>query len=354
MSVSFRAPFGASGRPRPRGRLPRGAAAVLGLAVVLGLAGLQPAGAGGSGESRPAAPPDSPAAQVEDGFPLTVVDDSGVPVVVQREPRRIISLTAFTDEVLLELVSLERLLGVTLFSQDPDVSNVVEEAAAVRHKLQLNVEVIVSLRPDLVFVANWTDASEVAQLRGSGIPVFLLSTGLRVEEIERKILTVGRVVGETKRARELVADMEARLAEVDARLAAIPSEARLSVMDYTTWGSAQGRGSSWDEIVTRAGLVNAVAGLEADAYGQVPLSRETMLRLDPDLLILPGWVYGKPFGARSFYESVVRDPALRGLEAIRAGRVYSMPEGLRAASSQYIVDAVEYLSRLAYPQLWEE
>ena len=97
-----------------------------------------------------------------------------------------------------------------------------------------------------------------------------------------------------------------------------------------------------------------MGGFDADDWGQVTLSRETMLRLDPDLLILPGWVYGKPVGARSFYESVVNDPALRSLGAIREGRVYRMPEGLRAAASQYIVDAVEYLSRLAYRELWEK
>lgn len=330
------------------------ALAVLGCVGALGaMVGIQPVGARGARESAPAAGTTGEARpHPEGGFPVTLVDDAGVPVAVERRPRRIISLTTSTDEILLDLVSLDRLIGVTVFSQDPDVSNVVEKAAPVPHKLQLNVEVIVSLRPDLVFVANWTDASEVAQLRGSGIPVYLLSTGVRVEEIESKILTVARLVGEQERGRRIVEDMRTRLAEVESRVAAIPPADRLTVMDYTTWGSAQGRGSSWDEIVRRAGLVNAVGAFQADDLGQVPLSRETLLSLDPDLLILPGWVYGKPAGSGSFYQSIVGDPALRSLRAIREGRVYRMPEGLRAAASQYIADAVEYLARLAYPELW--
>ena len=288
-----------------------------------------------------------------EGFPVRLVDDVGVAVVVERQPRRIVSLTIFTDEILLDLVSLERLIGVTVFSQDPGISNIVDKALPVPHKLQLNVEVILSLRPDLLFVANWTDASEVAQLRGSGIPVFLLSTGLTVEEIERKIQTIARLVGEVQRGQELVEDMEHRLAEVASRVSRVPPAKRLTVMDYTTWGSAQGKGSSWDEVVRRAGLINAVGGYPADKFGQVALSKEMILRLNPDMLILPGWVYGKPAGAESFYASIVNDPALRNLTAIRQGRVYRMPEGLRAAASQYIVDAVEYLARLAYPELWE-
>jgi ABC-type Fe3+-hydroxamate transport system substrate-binding protein len=50
----------------------------------------------------------------------------------------------------------------------------------------------------------------------------------------------------------------------------------------------------------------------------------------------------------------VEDPALRGLRAVREGRVYQMPEGLKAATSQYIVDAVEHLARLAYPELFRQ
>jgi iron complex transport system substrate-binding protein len=287
-----------------------------------------------------------------EGFPVTLRDDAGVPVSLASRPQRIVSLTTFTDEILLDLVDLQRLIGVTVFSQDPDISNVTEKARPVPHKLQLNVEVILSLRPDLLFVANWTDASEVAQLRGSGIPVFLLSTGVTIEEIERKITVIARLVGEVQRGREMLSDMRGRLAEVASRVSAVPPEERLTVMDYTTWGSAQGKGSSWDEIVRLAGLINAVGDYSADSYGQVALSKEMMLRLDPDILILPGWVYADAEGAQSFYDSIVDDPALRNLTAVRTGRVYRMPEGLKTASSQYIVDAVEYLARLAYPRLW--
>ena len=322
-------------------------------------AGTEDTGAGPAARDTDARIPDSGRAEdrpspAGETFPLTLTDDAGVPVTLRRKPERIISLTSFTDDILLDLVSLERLVGVTAYSQDPDISNVVDKAAAVRHKLLVNVEVILALQPDLVFVANWTDAAEVAQLRRIGIPVFLLNTGLSVEEIERTILTVARLVGGAESGKAMVARMWERLAEVESRVSSLRPDERRTVMDYTTWGSAQGRGSSWDEIVRRAGLINAVGGFAADDWGQVPLSREKMLQLDPDLLVVPGWIYGNPAGAESFYRSIVGDPALRTLRAVREARVYRMPEGLKAAASQYIADAVEYLARLAYPRLWED
>jgi iron complex transport system substrate-binding protein len=161
-------------------------------------------------------------------------------------------------------------------------------------------------------------------------------------------------VGEEEPAEAMIEQMDRRLAEIQRVVSSIPEDQRLTVMDYATWGSAQGAGSSWDEIIRWAGLINAVGEFAADEWGQVPLSKEKILELDPDLLVLPGWVYGDPGGADAFFRQTLEDPALQGLSAIQEERVFQMPEGLKAAASQYMVDAVEYLARLAYPQAFVE
>jgi len=140
---------------------------------------------------------------------------------------------------------------------------------------------------------------------------------------------------------------------VEKRLAALPAGRRLSVMDYTTFGAAMGKGSSWDEIVRLAGLRNAVGEFAVDEWGQVPLAKEKLLELDPDILVLPGWVYEDTrSGADAFFRQVTGDPALQGLRAVQNRRVIRMPENLKSTTSQYIVAAVEYLARLAYPELF--
>lgn len=287
------------------------------------------------------------------GYPLTVTDDGGVPVTLAAKPARIASLTMFTDEVLLDLVDPARIIAVTTFSADPAISNVTARADGIPNKLAMNVEVLVSLKPDLLFVANWTEADKVKQLRDAGIPVYLTGTGVTVDEVKVKIAAVGRLVGESAKAAKLLDAMDARLAAVEKRLAKVPVDARLSVVDYTVWGAAQGKGSSWDEIVRRAGLVNGVAGIAADEWGQVPLSKEKLLEIDPDVLILPGWTYDDPKGADAFFAKTTADPVLKALKAVKEGRAYRMPESLKTATSQYLVDAVEWLARTAYPAQFE-
>jgi iron complex transport system substrate-binding protein len=301
----------------------------------------------GSGEPSGTAPAASAA-----GYPLTVTDDGGTPVTLPAKPARIASLTMFTDEVLLELVEPARIVAVTTFAVDPAISNVTAKADGIPAKLAMNVEVLVSLKPDLLFVANWTEADKVKQLRDAGIPVYLTGTGVTVADIQAKIARVGQLVGEAAKARKLLDAMDARLAAVQTRLAKLPADKRLSVVDYTVWGSAQGKGSSWDEIVRRAGLVNGVGDIAADEWGQVPLSKERLLEIDPDVLILPGWTYDDPKGAEAFFSKTVADPVLKALKAVREGRAYRMPENLKTATSQYLVDAVEWLARTAYPELF--
>jgi iron complex transport system substrate-binding protein len=298
--------------------------------------------AGGSGRPK----------DFEARYPLAVVDDRGERVLIPSLPERIVSLTQFTDELLLELVEPARILGVSAFAGDPSISNVAAQAAAVAHKLTLNAEVILSMRPDLVFVANWSEADKVRLLRDAGVPVFLIASGVSVEAVQDKIRRVALLVGEPARGEQVIGRMNGRLAEVARRLSALPAGRRLSVLDYTVWGSTQGRGSSWGEVVRLAGLNNAADPLAVDAWGQAPLSREKLLELDPDILILPGWVYGQPQGAQAFFRQVTSDPVLRGLKAVRGGRVYSMPENLKTTTSQYLAEAVEYLARAAYPELF--
>ncbi len=297
-----------------------------------------------AGAAEPSGTPGAPA-----GYPLTVTDDGGSTVTLAARPVRIVSLTMFTDEVLLELVEPSRLLAVTTFAADPAISNVVEKAKAVPQKLAMNVEILVALKPDLLFVANWTEADKVKQLRDAGIPVYLTGTGVTVAQIEEKITRVGLLAGEPGKAKKLVDAMNTRLAAVEKRLAAVPADQRLSVVDYTVWGAAQGKGSSWDEIVRRAGLVNGAGNIAADEWGQVPLSKEKLLEIDPDILVLPGWTYDDPKGAEVFFAKTTTDPVLKALSAVKNGRAVMMPERLKTATSQYLVDAVEWLAKTAYP-----
>jgi len=270
-------------------------------------------------------------------------------VNVSSKPERIVSVTLMTDEILLALVDKSKLVGITSLSADPGISNVAAEVIDIPNKLTLNVETIILLNPDLVFLANWSDAGKVKQLRDAGLKVLQFKSHTKVSEIEAMILTIAKAVGETDKGESLINWINGKLTNVEKKVSLIPKGKKLTVMDYGTWGSSFGKGSSWDEIIKLAGLKNAVADFKSDQWGNVPISKEKLVEIDPDILILPGWVWGDPAGADKFYQKVVSDPALKNLKAVRNNRVFRIPEAHKSSTSQYIVYAVEDLAKLAYP-----
>ena len=276
-------------------------------------------------------------------YPLTVVDGLGNHVVIDSEPHKISSKTLFTDAVLLELVEDRSLSSLTDLANNPNYSAVKDILPKSVPLLALNVEMIIANRPDIVFAANWSDASKLSIIESAGIPVYRIQTPKTIKEIETEILRVGEIVNQSEAAEDVVAKMKARL-----KRELIHPTQKLTALDYNPWGTSSGQDSTWDEVLEQAGLNNAIEGLVSDKYGQVPVSKEMVIVLNPDVLFIPAWVYGDNNGAEQFKQEVMSDPSLQSVTAIKEGRVYQMPHVLRSVYSQYIIDAVLFVNHSAY------
>ena len=304
------------------------------------------ASATGTAETRlPAAQGSAQAA----GYPMEVTDSVGNRMTIESKPESIISLSLFSDEVLFEVVDAVRLAGASTLAANPVYSNVADKAARVEPRVDFNVEQIIAIYPDIVFAANWSEADKVAQLRNAGLVVYQVATPFTVEGITAEIRAVARVVGVPEAGEALVARMEARAAALERAVGAIPESERATALDYNTWGTANGVDTTWNEVLRLAGVDNAAAAFQAGDFGQVPMSKELLVELDPDVIFLPGYVWGDDAGAEAFRNQVLGDPAFAALEAIKGKRVHMVPENLKGTYSQFIIDAAEFVARLVYP-----
>ncbi|OED56015.1 ABC transporter substrate-binding protein [Aliivibrio fischeri] len=282
----------------------------------------------------------------ETTYPLHVVDGLGHTVILDKAPTKISSKTLFTDAVLLELVDKEQLSSLTDLANNPNYSAIKDILPKSVPLLALNVEMIIANRPDLVFAANWSDASKLAIIESAGIPVYRIQTPNTLKEIETEILRVGDIVNRRPAAERVIENMQQRLQQE-----VILPKKRLTALDYNPWGTSSGQDSTWDEVLKQANLNNAIEGLVSDKYGQVPVSKEMVIALNPDILFIPAWVYGDEKGADKFKQDVLSDPSLQSVKAIKNGRVYQMPHVLRSVYSQYIIDAILFVNHSAYKKL---
>ncbi len=298
------------------------------------------AGCGGQA-AQPAAPAPTEAATEAATFPVTAKDGAGTEVTVAKEPVRIVSLTLGTDETLLELVGPQRLVGVTYLASDKTTSNIADrpELAQIKGKLQDDPEQVIALNPDLVFVGQFTKPDVIDQIRKAGITVFVVGNFTSISAMEQNIQTIGHLVGEDAKARQMTDQMDQKLAEIADKLKGAKGP-KPSVLYLAAEGWAAGKATTVDDIITHAGGTNAAAIL--NDWNQI--SPEKVVELNPDVVILSPYVTDQDF---------VKNPAYKDLAAIKNNRVAAPTDAHLSATSQYIVLAVEDVARVLYPDLFK-
>jgi iron complex transport system substrate-binding protein len=270
-------------------------------------------------------------------FPVTVKDGLGNEITLAQKPMRIVSATLGTDEILLDLVDPERLIGVTYLASDKTTSNIADrpELKQIKNTVQDDPEQIIALEPDLVFAASFTKPEVIDQLKKAKITVFVVGNFTSIEAMRDNILTIGKLVGEETKANKLADQMDKVLSEVDDKLKKAPGP-KPSVLYLASEGWTAGSGTTVDNVIAEAGGINAAASLKD--WNQ--LSPEKVIELNPDVVILSPYVTDQEF---------LKNAAYKNLTAVKNGRVVAITDAHMSAVSQYIVLAVEDVARVLYP-----
>jgi iron complex transport system substrate-binding protein len=190
------------------------------------------------------------------------------------------------------------------------------------------------LKPDLIFVATYSRAETVELLTASGAPVYRIANFDDIAGVMGSIRAIGEAVGEEAAAARIVEGMEARLAAVAARRAGHPKP---RVLSYSG-GFTAGRGTTFDDIVRRAGGVNEASARGIDKFPK--LSAEQVLAWDPDVIVA-GCMPGEQASVRA---RLLETPGVAQTTAARKGQIVLIEMPRFLAVSQHMVDAVEQLA----------
>lgn len=283
-------------------------------------------------------------------FPLTLKDAQGTTVTLPAAPKAIISLSLPTDEILIDLVDKSRIKAIDTFAADPGISNIAAWAQAFPTKIAGEKEKIIALQPDLVFIASWKEPEFIAALREAKVPVFVFKTPDNFDELTTLVSQMAALTGETAKGKALLAAVDKRLAAVATKVKGIAADKRPTVLSYSFWGSTYAKGTSFEALVEKAGLVNVAT--KAGLSGWPQLSKEQILALDPDLILLPSWSYDGSSDPQKYLAGFLADPVFAGLKAVKNKRVLVMQDKHLQSTSQYMADAVEDLAKAGYPALF--
>jgi iron complex transport system substrate-binding protein len=240
-----------------------------------------------AGETAKAAA--TPAASA--AFPITVTDALGTTMTIEKAPEAIVSLTLGSDEMLIGnseipgLIDKSRVISVTKYADDPEISNIAEETASIPNRFSNSAEPIIAAAPGLVLTDTWSDPAFVKQLRDAGITVYIFKTPCSLDDQKKTIMELAHILGAGNEGKRMVAWMEDKLAQVAVKLEKLDDSSRLTVMEYSEMYSSAGKGTNFDSVVTNAGLVNVVA--KAGMEGWPEITKEMLIQMDPDIIVLP-------------------------------------------------------------------
>ena len=207
-----------------------------------------------------------------------------------------------------------------------------------------NVELAVSLEPDVIFVWTWNsdyNADEIQEK--SQVPTIAVcgyQDGLWVTDMFR---IMGAVTGKDEKARDLITYTKEKVNKITDIASEIPEEDKPVV--YCTAGSGK--------ITSCCGALSCIefaGGLNAVEFtgSSFQISKEQVIKLNPDVILIL-------FGSQEMISKVLSDPVLQNVNAVKNGRVYSIRIGLNgwgALGAQ--LSSLNYLAKLFHPDKFED
>ena len=221
-------------------------------------------------------------------------------------------LTEETTETLYLLGEDWRIVGISGFTVRPPRAR--REKPRVSAFLSAHTERILALKPDLVLGFSDLQADIAATLVRAGLEVHVFNHR-SVADILRMIRTLGGMIGCEARGRALAAELEAGLAAVRERAAALLRRPRVY---FEEWDDPLICGIGWvSELITVAGGEDCFPELAREALGRNRIIADPLEvpRRAPDI-VLGSWC-GKKFRP----ERVAARPGWSEVPAVREGYV---------------------------------
>lgn len=245
---------------------------------------------------------------------------------------RIVSLACSNTEIVCALGCADLLVGVDDHSDFP--VEVVEALPKVGPDLDIDVDAVAALRPDLVLATLTVPGHEkvVERLEAAALP-FFAPEPTSIEDVYRDIRDIGALLGVEERAERLVSEMRTEL-DLPSEAAGAAHAPSILVQWWPKPVITPGR-RSWATDVIRAAGGRAVLGDE-DLKSR-PMTDDEVAERAPDAVVL-SWCGVHPDKYRP--DVVLRNERWQELDFVRDGRVYCVGEPFLGRPGPRLVDGV--------------
>ena len=264
------------------------------------------------------------------GFPYTVIDSSGKEVTFERPPERIVAFDSAAVETLFAIGEGHRIVGTHSFVSYPAET---ADIPRVGDAFNMNIEAIVALNPDLVFIFF---EGSLPNLERVGLKVLYhksLSEDFR--KVADNTRMWGHIVGSPDEGERVAAEFEARVDAVEEAMSTQPVGPSVFQDEGQLWTPGS------DTLMSEVFALLKLQNIADDVSGYVQLSPEAIVDRAPEIVIV------------SYGDTISDNPGFKDVPAVKNNRVY-VPESdaLSIAGPRYVV-GIEALAKWVYPDLFK-
>lgn len=220
--------------------------------------------------------------------------------------QRIVVMSPDVADIAVALGAAGEIVARDQTSQNP----VLKDKPGIGIYRQLTPEPIIAAKPDLA-VGSWMvqPANIYSRLKNAGINAVNIAPDDSIAAYPQSIRTLGKLLHKSARADALAGKWQAEMKQQ-------PATGKRYLFTYDG-RIAAGKNTAADELIRRAGGINAAAGID----GMKPLNREAWLAAKPDVIIVADHNSKVVGGVRQFASR----PEIAGSNAAKQGKIYFWP-----------------------------
>lgn len=258
-------------------------------------------------------------------YPVTVTDQAGREVTIEKEPSSIVSGYYISSSLLIALGLKDKVVGIEAKADKRPIYKLaapeLTELPNVGTAKEFNLETCAALSPDLVILPmKLKDAAQ--SLTDLGITVLLVNPESQ-DLLTEMINTIATATNTNSEAAKLLAYIDSQKDMLTSALSGVEPES-VYLAGNSSFLSTAGPSMYQSSIIELAGGKNAADSITDSYWAEI--SYEQLLAWDPSYIIIAS-------DAEYTVDDVMNDPNLAECTAVKNSHVYAIPGDVEALDS---------------------
>lgn len=270
---------------------------------------------------------------------ITVTDMKEREITLDEPATRVVALTASDCEIIYAIGAGDALVGRGEYCDYPLE---VVDVTAVESGANTNIEQIINLEPQVVFMSTMAQTEEqVEALEAAGIKV-VVSEAQDIEGVYTSIKLIGELMGKNDEATSIINDMKSSFDDLASKATSEDTKTvyfEVSPLEYGLWTA--GSGTFMNEICEILNLKNVFD----DVVGWGEISEEQVMERNPDYIVTISMYFGE---GPTPEEEIMSRKGWEDITAVKNGAILNLSNNELSRPAPRLVDGAKLMFDFVY------